>query len=281
MKNNKVNKWTSLRRGHHAHNTTVGRGCVWQGVQRFHCLPAMGTGWRLVARAQACHCREGTLLGYRLWPPCLSQHDAQRDPHPLPGGDLWKSGRPKLYVVTLKMLTVMCGICFKPVFLYVFVFRGGTQWMVLLTHCCPLTAGHGVTWPGWILNRSTALSCPPVAGSGRETGMWIRAVEENPARPGWEPTYVIMSTHMLLISVLPSVFSVWNIIFLLQLFPHYWGSVSPQGWEYAVDFPANFSPDKKWNSCVRRRRWIRYRRYIAQGTWAKVWTLTYFLWVSD
>ncbi|XP_030592180.1 tectonin beta-propeller repeat-containing protein 1 [Archocentrus centrarchus] len=42
------------------------------------------------------------------------------------------------------------------------------------------------------------------------------------------------------------------------------------GWEYAVDFPANFFPDKKWNSCVRRRRWIRYRRYIAQGTWAKI-----------
>uniref|UniRef100_A0A3B4YU29 Tectonin beta-propeller repeat-containing protein 1 n=1 Tax=Seriola lalandi dorsalis TaxID=1841481 RepID=A0A3B4YU29_SERLL len=42
------------------------------------------------------------------------------------------------------------------------------------------------------------------------------------------------------------------------------------GWEYAVDFPASFSPDKKWNSCVRRRRWIRYRRYIAQGSWAKI-----------
>ncbi|XP_063761048.1 tectonin beta-propeller repeat-containing protein 1 isoform X2 [Eleginops maclovinus] len=42
------------------------------------------------------------------------------------------------------------------------------------------------------------------------------------------------------------------------------------GWEYAVDFPANFSSDKKWNSCVRRRRWIRYRRYTAQGTWAKI-----------
>lgn len=42
------------------------------------------------------------------------------------------------------------------------------------------------------------------------------------------------------------------------------------GWEYAVDFPANFSPDKKWNSCVRRRRWIRYRRYIAQCSWAKI-----------
>lgn len=42
------------------------------------------------------------------------------------------------------------------------------------------------------------------------------------------------------------------------------------GWEYAVDFPANFSLDKKWNSCVRRRRWIRYRRYIAPGSWAKI-----------
>ncbi|XP_034046238.1 tectonin beta-propeller repeat-containing protein 1 isoform X2 [Thalassophryne amazonica] len=42
------------------------------------------------------------------------------------------------------------------------------------------------------------------------------------------------------------------------------------GWEYAVDFPTNFSPDKKWNSCVRRRRWIRYRRYTAQGSWAKI-----------
>lgn len=42
------------------------------------------------------------------------------------------------------------------------------------------------------------------------------------------------------------------------------------GWEYAVDFPANFSPDKKWNSCVRRRRWIRYRRYTAPGSWAKI-----------
>ncbi|KAK7940301.1 hypothetical protein WMY93_003627 [Mugilogobius chulae] len=41
-------------------------------------------------------------------------------------------------------------------------------------------------------------------------------------------------------------------------------------WEYAVDFPANFSPDKKWNSCVRRRRWIRYRRYVAPGSWAKI-----------
>ena len=54
-------------------------------------------------------------------------------------------------------------------------------------------------------------------------------------------------------------------------------SSSPQGWEYSVDFPANFSPDKKWNSCVRRRRWIRYRRYVAQGSWAKVWRLPLYL----
>uniref|UniRef100_A0A6Q2XQ74 Tectonin beta-propeller repeat-containing protein 1 n=1 Tax=Esox lucius TaxID=8010 RepID=A0A6Q2XQ74_ESOLU len=42
------------------------------------------------------------------------------------------------------------------------------------------------------------------------------------------------------------------------------------GWEYAVDFPANFSREKKWNSCVRRRRWIRDRRYKARGSWTKI-----------
>uniref|UniRef100_UPI0026576460 Tectonin beta-propeller repeat-containing protein 1 n=1 Tax=Homo sapiens TaxID=9606 RepID=UPI0026576460 len=33
------------------------------------------------------------------------------------------------------------------------------------------------------------------------------------------------------------------------------------GWTYAIDFPATYTKDKKWNSCVRRRKWIRYRRY--------------------
>ncbi|KAL4624566.1 tectonin beta-propeller repeat-containing protein 1 isoform X1 [Arapaima gigas] len=42
------------------------------------------------------------------------------------------------------------------------------------------------------------------------------------------------------------------------------------GWTYAIDFPAVYTKDKKWNSCVRRRRWIRYRRYKARDTWAKV-----------
>ncbi|XP_075890776.1 tectonin beta-propeller repeat-containing protein 1 [Nelusetta ayraudi] len=42
------------------------------------------------------------------------------------------------------------------------------------------------------------------------------------------------------------------------------------GWSYAIDFPAFYTKDKKWNSCVRRRRWIRYRRYKAMDTWAKI-----------
>jgi len=43
-----------------------------------------------------------------------------------------------------------------------------------------------------------------------------------------------------------------------------------QGWTYAIDFPSTYTKDKKWNSCVRRRRWIRYRRYKSRDVWAKV-----------
>ncbi|KAK5615338.1 Tectonin beta-propeller repeat-containing protein 1 [Crenichthys baileyi] len=43
-----------------------------------------------------------------------------------------------------------------------------------------------------------------------------------------------------------------------------------EGWTYAMDFPATYTKDKKWNSCVRRRRWLRYRRYNAMNTWAKI-----------
>uniref|UniRef100_A0A8D1G7N7 Tectonin beta-propeller repeat-containing protein 1 n=1 Tax=Sus scrofa TaxID=9823 RepID=A0A8D1G7N7_PIG len=42
------------------------------------------------------------------------------------------------------------------------------------------------------------------------------------------------------------------------------------GWTYAIDFPATYTRDKKWNSCVRRRRWIRYRRYKSRDTWAQI-----------
>ncbi|KAI4796901.1 hypothetical protein KUCAC02_026681, partial [Chaenocephalus aceratus] len=44
------------------------------------------------------------------------------------------------------------------------------------------------------------------------------------------------------------------------------------GWTYAIDFPTYYTKDKKWNSCVRRRRWLRYRRFRSMDTWAKGWT---------
>lgn len=43
-----------------------------------------------------------------------------------------------------------------------------------------------------------------------------------------------------------------------------------EGWSYSIDFPATYTKDKKWNSCVRRRRWLRYRRYKAMDSWAKL-----------
>lgn len=42
------------------------------------------------------------------------------------------------------------------------------------------------------------------------------------------------------------------------------------GWSYAVDFPTKYQAEKKWNSCVRRRKWVRYRRYSALNSWCAV-----------
>ncbi|CAH0558227.1 unnamed protein product [Brassicogethes aeneus] len=42
------------------------------------------------------------------------------------------------------------------------------------------------------------------------------------------------------------------------------------GWTYAVDFPAQYSPKKQWKSCVRRRLWQRSRRYSAMNTWCAI-----------
>ncbi|XP_063242841.1 tectonin beta-propeller repeat-containing protein isoform X2 [Bacillus rossius redtenbacheri] len=42
------------------------------------------------------------------------------------------------------------------------------------------------------------------------------------------------------------------------------------GWTYAVDFPATFSVKKQWKSCVRRRKWVRYRRYSALNSWCAI-----------
>ena len=42
------------------------------------------------------------------------------------------------------------------------------------------------------------------------------------------------------------------------------------GWTYAVDFPAEYQPEKSFTSCVRRRRWIRHRRYVATNSWSSL-----------
>jgi tectonin beta-propeller repeat-containing protein 1 len=42
------------------------------------------------------------------------------------------------------------------------------------------------------------------------------------------------------------------------------------GWSYAVDFPAQFGPLKQWKSCVRRRKWIRYRKFSAMNSWCAI-----------
>ncbi len=44
-----------------------------------------------------------------------------------------------------------------------------------------------------------------------------------------------------------------------------------QGWRYgSLDFQHKFTHRKSYKSCVRRRKWIRYRQYIATDSWARV-----------
>ncbi|ESO93374.1 hypothetical protein LOTGIDRAFT_190059 [Lottia gigantea] len=42
------------------------------------------------------------------------------------------------------------------------------------------------------------------------------------------------------------------------------------GWQYASDFPRQYSPEPKTFSMVRRRKWLRFRRYVAREKWAKI-----------
>lgn len=46
--------------------------------------------------------------------------------------------------------------------------------------------------------------------------------------------------------------------------------LGPEGWSYCVDFPFTYTSQKHWNSMVRRRKWIRYRRYVATERWAEI-----------
>lgn len=42
------------------------------------------------------------------------------------------------------------------------------------------------------------------------------------------------------------------------------------GWTYAVDFPAQYHAKKQWKSCVRRRLWVRNRKYVALNSWCAI-----------
>ncbi|CAG2183194.1 unnamed protein product, partial [Oppiella nova] len=43
--------------------------------------------------------------------------------------------------------------------------------------------------------------------------------------------------------------------------------LEPEGWSYAIDFPMKFGTEKRWQSLVRRRRWL---RYVCVNEWALV-----------
>lgn len=47
-------------------------------------------------------------------------------------------------------------------------------------------------------------------------------------------------------------------------------TIDKDGWQYAVDFPAQYTPGIKFTSCVRRRRWVKYRKFIATNRWAQI-----------
>jgi len=43
--------------------------------------------------------------------------------------------------------------------------------------------------------------------------------------------------------------------------------LEPECWTYAIDFPMEYGAANQWKSLVRRRKWIRYRRYVAFNSW--------------
>ncbi|XP_064613719.1 tectonin beta-propeller repeat-containing protein 1-like isoform X2 [Liolophura sinensis] len=45
------------------------------------------------------------------------------------------------------------------------------------------------------------------------------------------------------------------------------------GWQYAVNWLSKFSAEQTWKTYVRRRKWVRYRRYTCSDSWAQVATL--------
>ncbi|KAK7507852.1 hypothetical protein BaRGS_00000817 [Batillaria attramentaria] len=42
------------------------------------------------------------------------------------------------------------------------------------------------------------------------------------------------------------------------------------GWQYAMNFNAKWTSESCWNSCVRKRKWVRFCRFTATNTWSIV-----------
>lgn len=74
-----------------------------------------------------------------------------------------------------------------------------------------------------------------------------------------------------------------NILGLLILKPHFsflgdWSldctldgaPLDHDGWSYAVDFPRQYYSKMAWTHCVRRRKWVRFRRYSALNSWCAI-----------
>ena len=68
---------------------------------------------------------------------------------------------------------------------------------------------------------------------------------------------------------LPSMAWSWESMWYLDT-NHEGKSLGKDGWTYAVDFPAEYHPKKTFTSCVRRRKWIRYRKYVATDSWSVI-----------
>ena len=74
---------------------------------------------------------------------------------------------------------------------------------------------------------------------------------------------------------LPSMAWSWESMWYLDT-NHEGKSLGKDGWTYAVDFPAEYHPKKTFTSCVRRRKWIRYRKYVATDSWSGLATNSIF-----
>ncbi|KAL1459638.1 hypothetical protein WDU94_011602 [Cyamophila willieti] len=48
------------------------------------------------------------------------------------------------------------------------------------------------------------------------------------------------------------------------------GGTDKEGWQFALDFPCVFHATNNFTDTVRRRRWLRVARYVAQGPWSEL-----------